>query len=307
MERQYCRTRLDPSSAANSQTFVANRVTKIQDLTEGIEWKHVPTSENPADLISRGSTINNIKNNSLWWYGPDWLVGDNQHPQRMESAAVDLPEQKTTVISLVSTTPSDVLRRFSSYFKLCRVIDYCHRFRRPLSTRKTGPLEPEELSRAEEIIVRWTQAEAFPVELRCLQNKADLPKKSPLIPLKTFIDPSGIIRVGGRLEHAEIPVGQRHQIVLPPRHHIIQIIMRETHVRLQHCRPEQLLYATREKFWPISGRREAQNVVGSCLKCFRYRPTIPTVMMGDLPPERVRAFTRPFTTTGIDYAGPLQV
>lgn len=29
--------------------------------------------------------------------------------------------------------------------------------------------------------------------------------------------------------------------------------------------------------------------------------------MGDLPPERVRAFTRPFTTTGVDYAGPLQV
>jgi hypothetical protein len=31
--------------------FVANRVVKIRDA-EGIEWYHVPTTENPADLGS---------------------------------------------------------------------------------------------------------------------------------------------------------------------------------------------------------------------------------------------------------------
>jgi len=29
--------------------------------------------------------------------------------------------------------------------------------------------------------------------------------------------------------------------------------------------------------------------------------------MGNLPSERVRGFERPFTITGIDYAGPIQV
>lgn len=34
--------------------FVENRVRKIQAHT-GIEWRHVPTTENPADLASRGN------------------------------------------------------------------------------------------------------------------------------------------------------------------------------------------------------------------------------------------------------------
>lgn len=36
------------------KTFVANRVAKIQELTKIHEWKHVPTHDNPADLVSRG-------------------------------------------------------------------------------------------------------------------------------------------------------------------------------------------------------------------------------------------------------------
>ncbi|XP_075217845.1 uncharacterized protein LOC142322651 [Lycorma delicatula] len=37
------------------KTFVANRVSQIQDLTDVNDWKHVASSDNPADLISRGS------------------------------------------------------------------------------------------------------------------------------------------------------------------------------------------------------------------------------------------------------------
>ncbi|GFV03290.1 integrase catalytic domain-containing protein [Trichonephila clavipes] len=36
------------------KTFVANRVAKVQELTEGLQWNHVPSVLNPADLVSRG-------------------------------------------------------------------------------------------------------------------------------------------------------------------------------------------------------------------------------------------------------------
>ncbi|GFY66033.1 integrase catalytic domain-containing protein [Trichonephila inaurata madagascariensis] len=34
------------------KTFVGNRVSKIQTLTENFDWKHIPSAQNPADIIS---------------------------------------------------------------------------------------------------------------------------------------------------------------------------------------------------------------------------------------------------------------
>lgn len=55
-------------------TFVANRVTKIQNCTTKENWFHVPSSENPADTISRGATPQELKENQLYWTGPEWLI-----------------------------------------------------------------------------------------------------------------------------------------------------------------------------------------------------------------------------------------
>ncbi|XP_062556931.1 uncharacterized protein LOC134221760 [Armigeres subalbatus] len=46
--------------------FVANRVAKIQALTEGCDWRHVAGADNPADLISRGVGPREIIDNSFW-------------------------------------------------------------------------------------------------------------------------------------------------------------------------------------------------------------------------------------------------
>nr|XP_033204786.1 uncharacterized protein LOC117165516 [Bombus vancouverensis nearcticus] len=44
------------SSSYTLKTFVANRVAEIQTKTNTSDWRHVPTDDNPADLISRGQT-----------------------------------------------------------------------------------------------------------------------------------------------------------------------------------------------------------------------------------------------------------
>jgi len=83
--------------------------------------------------------------------------------------------------------------------------------------------------------------------------------------------------------------------------------MQENHKKLLHCSPEQLLHHTRQRYWPINGRRLAKKTVKSCLQCFRCRPAMPNALMGDLPKERVAMASRPFTVTGVDYAGPFQI
>ncbi|GFW03595.1 integrase catalytic domain-containing protein [Trichonephila clavipes] len=55
------------------KTFVANRVAKVQELTEGFQWHHVPSVLNPADLVSRGLRPCDLPNLRLWWHGPQFL------------------------------------------------------------------------------------------------------------------------------------------------------------------------------------------------------------------------------------------
>lgn len=50
--------------------FVSNRVVEIQNLNVGQEWWHVPTKDNPVDLLSRGLSPFLIGNSVLWWCGP---------------------------------------------------------------------------------------------------------------------------------------------------------------------------------------------------------------------------------------------
>ncbi|GFV00540.1 integrase catalytic domain-containing protein [Trichonephila clavipes] len=52
------------------KTFVGNRVSKIQTLTENFEWKHIPSAQNPADIISRGVNPEELSSLTLWWNGP---------------------------------------------------------------------------------------------------------------------------------------------------------------------------------------------------------------------------------------------
>ncbi|GFW80480.1 integrase catalytic domain-containing protein [Trichonephila clavipes] len=55
------------------KTFVANRVAKVQELTEEFQWNHVPSVLNPADLVSRGLRPCDLLNLRLWWHGPQFL------------------------------------------------------------------------------------------------------------------------------------------------------------------------------------------------------------------------------------------
>ena len=42
-------------------TFVANRIADIQEFTADVSWRHVPSKENPADIVSRGSSVDDFE------------------------------------------------------------------------------------------------------------------------------------------------------------------------------------------------------------------------------------------------------
>nr|XP_049466966.1 uncharacterized protein LOC120956141 [Anopheles coluzzii] len=56
------------------KTFVANRVAEVQHFSHPRQWRHVPGTCNPADLVSRGMSATHFKQSTLWKSGPDWLA-----------------------------------------------------------------------------------------------------------------------------------------------------------------------------------------------------------------------------------------
>jgi hypothetical protein len=54
-------------------TFIANRVSVIQQVTEECQWRFVPGSLNPADLVSRGGDVCSV-GEPRWASGPGFLL-----------------------------------------------------------------------------------------------------------------------------------------------------------------------------------------------------------------------------------------
>ncbi|GFQ77818.1 integrase_H2C2 domain-containing protein [Trichonephila clavata] len=48
------------------KTFVANRVSQIQQLSKDFQWRHIPSECNPADALSRGLDAKTLAACELW-------------------------------------------------------------------------------------------------------------------------------------------------------------------------------------------------------------------------------------------------
>lgn len=67
--------RRDPAAC---KPFIANRIMDIRDASENGIWRHVQGTDNPADLLTRGISAEQLSNSSLWWLGPSWLAGPKE-------------------------------------------------------------------------------------------------------------------------------------------------------------------------------------------------------------------------------------
>lgn len=301
------------SSPSRWKTFVANRVGEIQSLTKINEWNHVKSADNPADLISRGITTRDLLESSLWWHGPDWLSKEKStwSQQNLDIPSIPVIEEKP-IVSLKTTETKhhfELFNRFSSFNKLQRVTALCLRFCNNLKSeaqnRSLDFLTVDELSNALKILVKLAQVE-FKQDLADLKAKGYIRKSSRLSSLTPFLDENKIIRVGGRINNANYNFDKTHPILLPEKHPLTMLLLTSEHLKLFHCGPQMLLASIREKFWPLSGRNAAKQVVRNCIVCFKCQPVPTNQIMGSLPKDRITR-APPFFNTGVDYAGPFMI
>ena len=55
------------------KVFVGNRVGEIYESSESSQWRFVPGKLNPADLTTRGTSMQEADKRSIWLNGPTFL------------------------------------------------------------------------------------------------------------------------------------------------------------------------------------------------------------------------------------------
>ncbi|KAK3708823.1 hypothetical protein QZH41_007175 [Actinostola sp. cb2023] len=214
--------------------FVANRIGEIHSYSDPVQWRHVPTKENPADFVTRGLTVEELANKEMWWEGPSFLRKKAPEWPKSQISLDDAVNKEVKIKSLVNDhgqvramvtikedTPWRIEPiRFSSWLRLTRVQAWIYRFldncRLPKAKRTPGELTSEEITDAEVYIIKKAQRESFKEEYLALSEDKELPKHSKLLALKPTLDEDGLLRSDGRLVNADyLPYDTRFPIILP--------------------------------------------------------------------------------------------
>ena len=56
------------------KAFVASCASEITESFPAAMWKYCPTTDNPADLLTRGIRAKLLADSNMWRYGPVWLL-----------------------------------------------------------------------------------------------------------------------------------------------------------------------------------------------------------------------------------------
>ena len=99
--------------------FVANWVGKIQISTNPKQWRYIPTSLNPANILSRGMTAADLEHCDRWWKVPDFLKKpvDAWPAKLIKFNNTGYDEMKR------SSSPTTFTRTENSWVSVCKVVN----------------------------------------------------------------------------------------------------------------------------------------------------------------------------------------
>lgn len=299
------------------KTFVANRVVEITSNVNSDQWYHVQSTDNPADIASRGMLVKDLKECDVWWKGPEWLSEEKIQLTKPNVVPTDLEKKKETIITLTLTNTEEEGKKLSERFhefntltELLRTIAYCKRFLNKKVENKEEKIDEnintEEIEEALNTCIKIVQEQEFNEEINCLKNNKQVNRTSKLKTLDPYLDEIGILRVGGRLRNANIEENSKHPIILGKNNQLIPLIIAEAHTTTLHGGMQLMLCHLRSKYWILRARSLVKKHIHRCLICAKQNAKVKTQIMGDLPAVRVTP-SRPFINAGVDFAGPFPI
>ena len=118
----------------------------------------------------------------------------------------------------------------------------------------------------------------------------------------------GVLRVGGRLENANLAFDLKHPIILPYSSYLTQliIIIEQAHSQyMGHCGDNTTLNNLCQRFWTLNAKIGVCTII-ICFVVCKKRYAKPTQQfMADIPSARFQVHEPSFMQVGVDYFCPL--
>ena len=161
---------------------------------------------------------------------------------------------------------------------------------------KSGPIDGSEINAAERL---WLKSEQKFIrkdtKFEQLRNSLNL------------VEEDGLLKLRGRLSEAPVDDSFKYPILLRKDSHFTKLVIREAHRVVEHQKTNATLNEVRSRFWICQGRRTVNKIVSRCIYCKMFDgKTLTGPPSPDLPKFRV-SDDFAFSSTGIDFAGPLYV
>ena len=124
----------------SSKPFIYQQVTEIVDSFPPTKWSFTPTSDNVADLLTRGISTQQLLTSELWSQGLSWLLSESKWPKWLPTGILHIniaeaeegidqtttPEEDTSSVAGISNVVT--ISHYSSINKLLAVAAYVLRF-----------------------------------------------------------------------------------------------------------------------------------------------------------------------------------
>uniref|UniRef100_A0A1I7W8R0 Integrase catalytic domain-containing protein n=1 Tax=Heterorhabditis bacteriophora TaxID=37862 RepID=A0A1I7W8R0_HETBA len=285
-------------------------------------------NQNPADVGTRGCSGKDIAS-SLWLNGPTWCSQtcdrwplkevhqiEGSDTCELQDEYPDEQLERNMYVHITNTVETRVvsefpIKKFSTFIKLIRVVANMLLFvklcvskgiKRKVDIKlgirvdDSANITSELMDRAEIIIII---SETLHISIDEVKERF----KDRVI----IKDKDGLIRYRSRMQNADVTYDFKNPIFIPGISPIVNLILRDNHIKYGHCGKQHLIAIVSQKYWIPGISRLITAILKSCVICkrvnslsFRYPAT------GSLPPDRV-VKANPFQNSGIDLLGPFDL
>ncbi|GFT55541.1 integrase catalytic domain-containing protein [Trichonephila clavipes] len=158
-------------SDASEKAYGSSIYLKSISALGEVKWHHIASEQNPADVLSRGLLPEELRDDSLWWHGPELLLQSaysttviSEPTQRDDFDCELRVSERTLETSLLNTKNFDYFNHLmdlsNNYFKIIHIVSYIYRFLHNcrFKVKKRGPLTTSEVNDAETWLIKQDQS-----------------------------------------------------------------------------------------------------------------------------------------------------